>query len=298
MEFGKKEKIGLIVGIAIAGLAFFFQDSIWFTIMIGAGLITAASPFVWSTVVQSRIEKEKENMFLEFARNLVESVKMGSPISKSILVLRKRDYGALNPYISKLSNQLSMGVPLNKALQTFSYDVGNKKISQAITLIRQAERAGGHIGEILESVTEAVSMADKLKKERRSKISSLMIQGYIIFFVFMIIILVIQFQILPMLSGISGLTSLQGGTSLSTSTTETSSGIGEGSDSGSSSAGGLDPKKVADAFLNLLLVQGLFSGLIIGKLAEGNIKYGVKHSFILMISAFVVSTGANALFGA
>lgn len=291
MEIETKHKIGIVLGIASIALAFLFQDSILFTVLIGAGIIIGAAPFVWGIVVQSRIEKEKEDMFLEFARNLVESVKMGTPIGKSILVLRKRDYGALNRYVQKLSNQLAMGVPLNKALENFSYDVGNKKISRAITLIRQAERSGGHIGEILESVTEAVSMADKLKKERKSKVSSLMVQGYIIFFVFMIIILVIQFQILPMLSGISGIAG--SGALDSSSPTDASSLSEDGSEAGSE----LDPQEVADAFLNLLLVQGLFSGLIIGKLAEGNVKYGVKHSFILMISAFVISTGANAIFG-
>jgi len=59
----------------------------------------------------------------------------------------------------------------------------------------------------------------------------------------------------------------------------------------------IETKEMANAFLNLLLVQGFFSGLIIGKLAEGNVKKGIKHSFILMLIAFLVSTGANVAFG-
>jgi len=43
----------------------------------------------------------------------------------------------------------------------------------------------------------------------------------------------------------------------------------------------------------LLLAQGLFAGLTIGKLTEGSIKKGIKHSFVLMISSFLVSTGAR-----
>ena len=276
MEFEKQHKIGIALAVLIIAGAFLFKGSPVFSLIFGIGIIIGILPFVFSTITETKIAREKEEMFLEFARNLVESVKMGSSISKSILLLKKRNYEVLNKHVWKLANQISMGIPLNIAMQTFSKDIHNKKISKAITLIRQAERAGGDIGKILESVAEAVSTTDKLQKERKAAISALMVQGYIIFFVFIIIVLVMQFQILPLVSGLAGTVSLGG--------VETS-------------GAGFDPKEISDAFLDLLLVQGLFSGLIIGKLAEGSIKNGVKHSFILMISAFLISTISNALFG-
>ncbi len=275
IEFKKQHLIGMALGILIIGSAFLFGGA-WFSLIIGAGIIVAVIPFVLSTITETKIAGEKEEMFLEFARNLMESVKMGSSISKGILILKNKDYGVLSRHIVKLANQISLGIPLTSAMQTFARDINNPKISKAIALIRQAEVAGGDIGNILESVAEAVSTTDKLKKERKTAISALRVQGYIIFFVFIIIILVMQFQILPLVSGLAGTVSLTG--------VETS-------------GAGFDQKEIADAFLDLLLVQGLFSGLIIGKLAEGSIKHGVKHSFILMISAFLISTIANVFFG-
>lgn len=275
IEFKKQHLIGMALGILIIGSAFLFGGA-WFSLIIGAGIIVAVIPFVLSTITETKIAGEKEEMFLEFARNLMESVKMGSSISKGILILKNKDYGVLSRHIVKLANQISLGIPLTSAMQTFARDINNPKISKAIALIRQAEVAGGDIGNILESVAEAVSTTDKLKKERKTAISALMVQGYIIFFVFIIIILVMQFQILPLVSGLAGTVSLTG--------VETS-------------GAGFDQKEIADAFLDLLLVQGLFSGLIIGKLAEGSIKHGVKHSFVLMISAFLISTIANVFFG-
>ncbi len=275
IEFKKQHLIGMALGILIIGSAFLFGGA-WFSLIIGAGIIVAVIPFVLSTITETKIAGEKEEMFLEFARNLMESVKMGSSISKGILILKNKDYGVLSRHIVKLANQISLGIPLTSAMQTFARDINNPKISKAIALIRQAEVAGGDIGNILESVAEAVSTTDKLKKERKTAISALMVQGYIIFFVFIIIILVMQFQILPLVSGLAGTVSLTG--------VETS-------------GAGFDQKEIADAFLDLLLVQGLFSGLIIGKLAEGSIKHGVKHSFVLMISAFLISTITNVFFG-
>ena len=277
MEIKKQHKIGIALGILIIVGAFLFRGSSWFSLIFGLGIILAVLPFIFSTIIETKIAREKEEMFLEFARNLVESVKMGTSISKSIIILKNRNYEVLNKHVQKLANQISMGITINGAMQTFARDINNKKISKAITLIRQAERAGGDIGKILESVADAVNTTDKLKKERKLAISALIVQSYIIFFVFIIIVLVMQFQILPLVSDLSDNVNL-GDMTISTT-------------------GGIDKKEIADSFLDLLLVQGLFSGLIIGKLAEENIKSGIKHSFILMISAFLISTITNALFG-
>ena len=179
---------------------------------------------------------------------------------------------------------MSIGIPLSVALQTFSKDVNNKTISRALTLIGQAERSGGEIGGILDSVTQAVSTSDKLKKERKASISTLVVQGYIIFMVFIIIILVLQFQILPMISGIT--VGSEGGTQGIPGL----GGIGAGEP--------IDQEQLSNSFLYLLLIQGFFSGLIIGKLSEGTIKPGLRHSFFLMFLSFMISAGANLFFGA
>ena len=282
MELKKKHWIGIGIGIGVIVVSLFFMGSGLSLFLVGLGVLIAAFPFVFSVMYETKISAEKEDMFLEFSRNLVESVKTGTPISKSIVNLRNKSYGALTPHIKKLANQISLGIPLNAALKIFSRDVNNKTVSRALTLIGQAERAGGDIGEILEAVAGAVSMSDKLKKERKATISTLIVQGYIIFFVFLIIILIMQFKILPMVSGIGEGAGAVGGL------------FGGGVAAGGSS---LSPDELSSAFLYLLLVQGFFSGLTIGKLAEGSAKAGIKHSFALMLIAFLVSAGSNLLFG-
>jgi archaellum biogenesis protein FlaJ (TadC family) len=278
MEFKKTHWIGMILGLIVVIISLFFINTKAFFFMIGVGILIGATPFVFALIRQASIANEKEEMFLEFTRNLVESVKTGTPISKSIINIQNKPFGVLSDHVKKLSNQISLGIPLNKAIRIFSDDVDNKTITRALTLIGQAERAGGEIGEILESVAGAVSMADKLKKERKAAISTLVVQGYIIFFVFMIIILVMQFRILPMVSGITEIGEI---------------GLGNISAGGV----GIEQEDIASAFLYLLLVQGFFSGLTIGKLSEGNIMGGVKHSFALMLSSFLVSAGASLFFG-
>ncbi len=274
MEIEKEQIIGIILSIIVIIISLFFFRTKFFVLIMGMGIVIGILPFVWEVINESRREKEREDMFLEFARNLVESVKTGTPISKSIINSKGKDYGVLTKHIEKLANQIKMGFPLSSALQIFARDIDNKIVSRAITLIGQAEKAGGNIGEILESVVEAVNTTDKLKKERKASISNLIIQGYIIFFVFMGIVLIMQFKIVPIIGGMTGM-----GSAIS----------GEISTSGAA----IDPAEISNAFLFLLVVQGIFSGLAIGMLSEGTLKGGVKHSFALAMSAMLVSSIAG-----
>lgn len=287
MEIKNSHKFGVLAGLILVGISFLLLNTDFFFLLFGLGIIIIASPFVFTVIRENKLEVEKEEMFLEFARDLVESVKSGTPINKSIINAKNQSYGALNPNIKKLANQISLGIPLKTALQTFSDDVHNRTISRALTLIGQAERAGGDIGRILEAVASAVSMSDKLGKERKSSASTLIVQGYVIFFIFLVIILVMQYKILPLISSFNT-------SGLSSATAAFGSSIGPAA-SGSSTS--IDTSQLSNSFLYLILVQGLFSGLTIGKLSEGSVKAGVKHSFALMIFSFIITTGANLLFG-
>lgn len=282
MEISDRDLIGGGIGALIVIVSYFTLSDRFFPLALGAGVIIGALPIIIRIIKENKISREKEMMFLEFSRNLVESVKTGTPISKSIVNMANKDFGELSPHVIKLANQISIGIPLITALDHFSSDVHNSSISRSLTLIGQAERAGGEIGEILEAVAGAVSMTDKLKKERKAAISTLVSQGYIIFLVFIVIILVLQFQIVPMVSGIGDIGSTLG------------FGSGGGFTESDLASG---QQQIANAFLYLILVQGFFTGLVIGKLAEGNLKAGVRHSFSLMFLSFIISTIANVFFG-
>jgi len=286
MKIKRTEWFGIIGGVVIllADLIFFWQSKMS-AFFIGIAFVVAATPFILGLMGESKKEQEVSEMFLEFSRNLAESVTTGTPISKSIINMSKKNYGALNPYIIKLANQITLGIPVNRALQTFADDINNKVIKRAVALIREAEKAGGEIDYILGSVAKSISESERLKKERKAAIFNLVMQGYIIFFIFIGIMLVMEFKILPLTSGAPSSGGLFGGelTSLG--------GIG------TAGAEKISPEQISNLFLYLLLTQGFFAGLTIGKLSEGSLKAGIKHSFILGIAAFLISTGVRALFG-
>ncbi len=285
MEIEKKHVFGMIIAVAIAlSAVIFLRDNKIFYFILGISAVIALLPFIFSLIVESKVEQENSEMFLEFSRNLAESVKAGTPISRSIINLKNKDYGYLSPHIQKLANQISLGIPVREALNIFASDVNNKAITRAVHLISEAEKAGGQIETILDSVAKSVAAIEKLRKERRAAIYALVVQGYIIFLIFIVIMLVLQFKIMPMVGDFSG---MEGGGSVEGMGF---SGLGIGGK-------GVKISELANPFLYLLLAQGFFAGLIIGKMAEGSIKPGIKHSFIMMLMAYLITTGARAFVG-
>ena len=277
MEINKMEWAGVVFGfISVMGSILFLRESPFLMFGIVIGVVVGALPFMTSFLGVQKKKKEKEAKFLEFTMDLVENVKIGTPISKAILNLRRRNYGELSPHVIKLANQLGIGITLHVSLQNFSKDIGSQVISRAVGLISEAERAGGKIETILESVAESINQIQTLRKERKASISNLVTQGYIIFMVFIIIMLVMEFRILPMVSGLGGT---------------------EGSEllPGGIGGGGGDQDFSKPLFV-LLLVQSFFAGLVIGKISEGSIKDGIKHSFILLALTLLITSGARGFF--
>jgi len=59
----------------------------------------------------------------------------------------------------------------------------------------------------------------------------------------------------------------------------------------------MDPSSFSMPLFIMLLIQSFFAGLVIGKISEGSVKKGIKHSFILLAITLLITTGARALFG-
>jgi archaeal flagellar protein FlaJ len=273
MKFEKMHWFGIGIGIlGMLGSAFMFMGDKLLYFLLVIFLIVGTLPFMITFLLSQSKQKENEEKFLAFVRDLVETVRSGTPISKAIINLRNRNYGTLTPHIKKLANQLSIGITLTVALNNFASDAKSKVISRAVGLISEAERAGGKIDSILESVSTSVNQIEQLRKERKAAVSNLVTQGYLIFFVFIIIMLVLEFKILPLVSDLGGTEGL------------------------AISVSSIDPDQFSMPLFVMLLVQSFFAGLVIGKISEGSIKNGFKHSFILLTLTLLITTGAKVLF--
>ncbi len=287
IELKTKHYVGLILGFIIIclDLYFFFNftgenigPKYWyFGPIMTFGALFGSIFFILDFLEENKRQKELETKFLEFVRSLVETVRSGVSIPQAIIHVSTTNYGALTPYIKKLANQIEWGLPLHTALTTFANDSKNPVIKRSIAIVIEAEKSGGDIGSVLESVTQAVLEIKKVKDERKSNAYNQTIQGYIIYFFFVGIMIIMQIYLIPKLGSVGG---------------ELGQGLGT---IGVGGLGGGSQLSFDSIFLATIGVQGLFAGLLLGKFAEGDYKSGLKHALFMVIGGYLILTTATGL---
>ena len=261
-----------VITIVLDFFIFFPTDSRFFKPLLVLAFVIGGLQFFLDFLRENKRQKEVETKFLEFSRALVQTVKSGISVPRAILEISKENYGDLDPHVKKLANQIEWGFPLHQALLQFSKDTKNSVIKKSVSIVIEAEKSGGNMGDVLQAVTDSVFSIKKIKEERRSKAYTQVVQGYIIFLVFIIILLVLQVYLIPKISVISQ---------------DISSGL-SGMPFGSGGASQMSIEYLNQVSMWMAIIQGLFAGLLIGKFSEGEIKMGIKHSIILIVLSYVI----------
>ena len=277
VKFQRKYFAGILVGILILVFDFYLYSNVEsmkrYVIPIGViAFVIGFLQFFIDLFKEFGRQKEMEDQFLEFNRNLVASINSGIPIPRAILNVGNADYKSLSPYIRKLAYQIEWGIPINEALKTFAGDTGNKIISRSMSIIIEAEESGGDIGSVLQSVSESVQVIKKMKAERKSTAFSQIVQGYIVFFIFISIMLILQIKLFTQISSL--------GQQFRTA----------GFNVGGLMSGGTGSVSLDRPFFFLVIVQGIFTGFMIGKFSEGSLKTGLFHALIITILSVLIIT--------
>ena len=284
--FKKKYLIGIVAALIILIIdfyAYFMLDSKrWFFPIIVIATTIGWIQFWIDFSHELKRQKEIEEKFIEFTRNLVGNVKSGVSIPKGIINVSDENYGALTKYIQKLARQMEWGITFHKSFITFANDTKNKVIKRAVSIIIEADESGGEIEDIIGSVAQSMVNIRKMKEERRTNIFSQIVQGYIVFFVFIGIMLALQLWLFPQLTGV---------------------GIGTDEDTGSvltTIGGGIlgigEQANLDFIFFSMIIIQGFFAGIMLGKFSEGKLKQGLIHSLILItIAALIITTAKGGI---
>jgi flagellar protein FlaJ len=219
-----------------------------------------------------RKKREIENQFIAFLRDLTDSIDSGMTLPMALEHCSKRDYLALSPYVKSLVAQVNWGIPFRKALETFAKSTKSKLVNRAIATITETYRVGGKISDTLNSVSKSMVTIQKINAERRAAVYSQIMTSYLIFFVFIFIMVIIQVMILPTLtpSEISEVTLIENVTPIT-------------------------PEEYQTIFTVFIVLQGFFAGIATGKMSEGSLTAGFKHSLILVIVGYAIFSLATML---
>lgn len=265
----------VLVGSIVAVNYIVFRDAISIFSSINLiALFIFMFPIVMIKYGEYKKRKEVEELFPVFLRDFVEAIRGGMTIPNALKSVSRNDYKALSPHVKKMAVQLDWGVPVERVLILFSKKVKSKIISRIISSVRESHRFGGSLADTLEALSNTAVEVERLREERRLYLHSQMITGYIIFFVFLAVIIALQTFLVPSMSGLgeSGL-------------------IGMGAATAARDVASAEQYKMI--FRHLILIQGFFAGLAVGKMAEGAVVAGFKHSlFMMFIGSLVFAIAA------
>jgi flagellar protein FlaJ len=267
-----------LVSASVTSTTRFRQLLFVLTNLLAALMVAAPVLLIKYRQFQRKVEIEEE--FPKFLRDILEGARAGMSLPQAVQNIGSSGYGAMGPEIEKMKARLDWGIPFDEVMTQFAEDSESSMIRRSVDTIIQAYESGGNIEDVLDSVVDNIRSIQELQQERESQLYGELVTGYIVYFIFIGILIGLTTYLLPSLS-------------------EASSALGGGGSSAASFGGGLlsgsgnlerNIQIYRGWFKNLAYIQAVFSGLIIGKLTEGNLRAGLKHVAILFGLGYLAVT--------
>jgi len=229
-----------------------FDEYIFFAIVI------VAFPPAVLDYVDYRWKKSIDEHLPDLFRSIVQAQQTGMTLPQALEEASKRHYGSLTGELRKMVAQMSWGVPIEKTFQSLGQRVDTILTRRTVPLIVEASRTGGQIEKVFDPMGKFIQATLTLKKERQTQIRPYLAIIYVAFFVFLVTIILlfktffVQMADIPIM-GFAILT----------------------------------PDEARKIFFHMSIIQAFFSGLIAGKMGEGTMSAGLKHSVILLACGYI-----------
>ena len=228
--------------------------------------------YYWDRVKEKTNRMEEK--FPDFLRDLAEYWKGGLSMTVAVQTLATSEYGALNNEVKKMSDQLSWGVAFGDVIEMFAVRVGTPLVMRAISLISEANRAGGKISDILVTAANDSREIKFLEGERKRSISSYISVIWTSYGVFLGVIVVLAKVFIPAIAG-------------SNSEPGDDGDAGGGQQLGNMVIRNIEPLFFLTIFYYGVTMQALGNGSMAGLMATGRFTSGMKHSGMMILLAIL-----------
>jgi flagellar protein FlaJ len=229
-------------------------------IIIIATLI-AITPFGIDTTLQKRKIRRKEGLYTEFLFKLSELMRGGLNPIKGVVELSKTDLAELTPHVRLAGTLMSYGKGFDEAMRSMGDSLKSTLIRRYTDLIIQASYAGGSVADLILKCSEDMRNILEIEREKEGNLAQYVFIFYFAQGIIVFIAYTLSTSLFPFLASV-GATSFLGKNELV----------------------GLDFRT---GFFHLIIINAFFGGLIIGKITEGEAKFGLKHSAILMAASYL-----------
>jgi flagellar protein FlaJ len=259
----RDKKIALLVSIfpAIAlivfaylmfGVAPAFDEFVFFAVII------AVFPTAVLSYIDYKWRKAIDEHLPDLFRSIVQAQETGMTLPQALEQASKRDYGPLTAELKKMTLQISWGMSFEEALLAMGRRVNTVLVQRTVPMIIEASRSGGHVEKVFDPLGKFIQTTLLLDKERRTQTTPYIAIIYVAFFVFIFTVILLFRSFFVSLEGLPLL-----------------------------GAAVMSPLEIQRMFFHMTSIQAFFGGLIAGKMGDGTVSAGLKHSLILMLCGYI-----------
>ncbi len=269
--------LGISIGLGLIQAATILVN----TMIFKAPLILGADQLLFITVIvmlfppavvnflDMRWRMSVDRNIPEFLRELSEAGRTGVTLTRALDLASKRRYGPLSSELERVVAKISWGGNFEDALRDFGRRVDTKLAKRTTVLLSEISRSGGEIRDVLDIVSKHIRELQTIEEERMSQLRMYVAIVYLAFFIFLFIDYVLVQTFFAKIESLKGAVKESGGLFLMAE---------------------MSLATIKTSMFHMSVVQGIFGGLVAGKMGEAAIGAGLKHSLVLIVIAFVVFT--------
>jgi len=257
------KKIAWIVSVSLAtaimfAACFLFWGKKTFDDFVFFALIAAVFPPAILNYIEFRWRKAVDERLPDLFRSIVQGQETGMTLPQALENAAKRDYGPLTAELRKMTSQISWGMSFEDALLALGRRVNTMLVQRTVPLIIEASRSGGHVEKVFDPMGKFVQSTLMLDKERKNQTRPYVAIIYVAFFVFLFTIILLFKSFFVSIEGLPIL-----------------------------GATATPAEQIRRLFFHMTTIQAFFGGLVAGKMGEGTITAGLKHSLIMMLGGYI-----------
>lgn len=262
----EKKKIAVVMPSLVAGFLValwgyiqFFPTNTFHTVLSVATIVSCTGPAILFQLNYRRKSMIDENL-PRLLEDMAESQETGMTLIQSIEESSRRKYGPLTAELERLIVKLSWGIKFEDAFQDFAHRAQTEMTQKVVTLILQAIHLGGDLKKVFGSTAAFARKMIDIRKERSSQLRQYVFTIYTIMIIFLVIIVVLyQSFFVPFSSGGERFLVLK-----------------------------ISPESFKGVIVDLATIEAIVGGIIAGKLGEGTVRLGLKHSVIMLLISLLV----------
>ncbi len=237
--------------------------------------VVALGPFGVASRREIARSRAFERAFAQFLFEMADAMRGGIDPAKALVELAKTHTNILRKPLRIAADGIRMGRPFETVLREMVANMRSPLVKRYAALIADATGVGGETATVIYRAAKDMDDFVKIEEEREKQLLLPVAVIYIAFGVLMAVLFAL-ISIAPDLGTLS--INFLGGNPLA----------GQSSSAATTYIPHLDPATLKERFFELMLINGLGTGAIIGAFTEGRARYGILHSLGLMIGTVVI----------